>query len=69
MIQKSVASSPAKGGLKAVLFEAIHSSAVEALRQAGYTRVVAYDKALTGGELLAAIADAHFVGGLRQGLG
>jgi D-3-phosphoglycerate dehydrogenase len=66
MIQKSVASSAAKGGLKAVLFEAIHSSAVEALRQAGYTRVVAHDKALTGDELLAAIADAHFVG-VRSG--
>ena len=66
MNQKSVASSAVKSGLEAVLFEGIHSSAVEALRQAGYTRVVTHDKALTGGELRAAIANAHFVG-VRSG--
>jgi len=62
MIQKSIDSSAAKSELQAVLFEGIHPSAVEALQQAGYTRIVTHAKALSGDELLAAIADAHFVG-------
>lgn len=62
MIQKSIDSSAAKSELQAVLFEGIHSSAVEALEQAGYTRIVTHAKSLSGDELLAAIADAHFVG-------
>ncbi|OGA31791.1 MAG: D-3-phosphoglycerate dehydrogenase [Betaproteobacteria bacterium RIFCSPLOWO2_12_FULL_64_23] len=55
-------SSVAKSELQAVLFEGIHPSAVEALEQAGYTRIVTHAKSLSGDELLAAIADAHFVG-------
>jgi D-3-phosphoglycerate dehydrogenase len=62
MIQKSIDSSAAKSELQAVLFEGIHPSAVEALQQAGYTRIVTHAKSLSGDELLAAIADAHFVG-------
>ena len=62
MIQKSIDSSVAKSELQAVLFEGIHPSAVEALEQAGYTRIVTHAKSLSGDELLAAIADAHFVG-------
>jgi len=62
LIQKSIDSSAAKSELEAVLFEGIHSSAVEALQQAGYTRIVTHAGSLSGDELLAAIADAHFVG-------
>ena len=62
MIRKSIDSSAAKSELQAVLFEGIHPSAVEALQQAGYTRIVTHAKSLSGDELLAAIANAHFVG-------
>jgi D-3-phosphoglycerate dehydrogenase len=62
LIQKSIDSSAAKSELEAVLFEGIHSSAVEALQQAGYTRIVTHAGSLSGDQLLAAIADAHFVG-------
>lgn len=51
-----------KAMLKAVLLEGIHPSAVEILRQGGYTNIVAHQKALNGDELLAAIEDAHFLG-------
>lgn len=62
MIQKSITQSAPKSELKVVLFEGIHPSAVEALQQAGYTRIVTHAKALAGDELRAALADAHFVG-------
>ena len=62
MIQKFIDSSAAKSDHKAVLLEGIHPSAVEALQQAGYTRIVTHAKALSGDALLAASADAHFVG-------
>ncbi len=62
MIQKSIDLSVPKSALKAVLFEGIHPSAVEALQQAGYTRIVTHAKALAGEELQAALLDAHFVG-------
>ncbi|WP_210547238.1 phosphoglycerate dehydrogenase [Rhodoferax sp. PAMC 29310] len=62
MIQQSINSSAAKNQLQAVLFEGIHPSAVEALQQAGYTRIVTYAKALSGSELRDAMAEAHFVG-------
>ena len=62
MIQKSIDLSVPKIELKAVLFEGIHPSAVEALQQAGYTRIVTHAKALAGEELQAALLDAHFVG-------
>jgi len=57
------ASSPApKSRLKALLLEGIHSSAVEALRRDGYTLIDAHAKSLSGAELAAALADAHFLG-------
>jgi D-3-phosphoglycerate dehydrogenase len=62
MIQKSITLSAPKSELKAVLFEGIHPSAIEALQQAGYTRIVTHAKALSGDALLAAMVDAHFVG-------
>ena len=62
MIQKFIDLSVPKSELKAVLFEGIHPSAIEALQQAGYTRIVTHAKALAGDELQAALLDAHFVG-------
>ena len=51
-----------KATLKAVLLEGIHPSAVDVLRQGGYTNIVTHTKALMGDELLAALDGAHFVG-------
>jgi D-3-phosphoglycerate dehydrogenase len=51
-----------KERLRFVLLEGIHRSAVDALAADGYTQVVSVPGALTGAELEAAIADAHFVG-------
>lgn len=51
-----------KATLKAVLLEGIHPSAVEVLRQGGYTHIETHAKALAGAELLAALQGAHFVG-------
>ena len=48
--------------LKVVLLEGIHEWAVNALHDAGYNQVVTRDKALTGGELVDLIGDAHIVG-------
>ncbi len=62
MIQKTIDLSVPKSELKAVLFEGIHPSAIDALQQAGYTRIVTHAKALAGDDLRAALADAHFIG-------
>jgi len=62
MIQTSIDSATPKSGLKAVLLEGIHSSAVQSLQDAGYTRIVAHAKALSGQALNDAISDAHFLG-------
>ncbi len=51
-----------KEKLKFVLLEGIHASAVESLREAGYTQVITQPKALSGDALLSAVADAHFLG-------
>ena len=51
-----------KEKLKFVLLEGIHSSAVRALADDGYTNVDTYPKALSGAELIAAIEGAHFIG-------
>ncbi|HZY17327.1 MAG TPA: phosphoglycerate dehydrogenase [Ramlibacter sp.] len=51
-----------KERIKFALLEGIHPSAVESLAASGYTQVATYPKALEGDELVAAIADAHFVG-------
>lgn len=62
MTNRSAEFSVQKAALKAVLFEGIHPSAVDVLRQGGYTNIVTHAKALTGEELRVALEDAHFVG-------
>ncbi len=52
----------AKTALKAVLLEGIHPSAIEVLKQGGYTNIVTHAKALAGAELQTALDGAHFVG-------
>lgn len=51
-----------KDKVKFVLLEGIHPNAVDALARDGYTQVVSHAKALTDADLVAAIADAHFIG-------
>jgi D-3-phosphoglycerate dehydrogenase len=51
-----------KNKLKFVLLEGIHPSAVESLRQDGYSDIVTSPKALAGDALREALADAHFLG-------
>ncbi|RIK98920.1 MAG: phosphoglycerate dehydrogenase [Burkholderiales bacterium] len=51
-----------KEKLKVVLFEGIHSSAVDVLRNDGYTNIDIYKQSLSGDELAHAIEGAHFVG-------
>ncbi len=51
-----------KEKIKFLLLEGVHSSAVDTLASAGYTNVVTHSGALSGEQLLAEIADAHFVG-------
>ncbi|MEO7057366.1 MAG: phosphoglycerate dehydrogenase [Caldimonas sp.] len=45
-----------------VLLEGIHPSAVDALRRAGYTRIVTHAKSLAGTELHEALAEASYLG-------
>ncbi|HEX2546722.1 MAG TPA: phosphoglycerate dehydrogenase [Ramlibacter sp.] len=52
----------AKDKIKFVLLEGIHASALEVLRQGGYTNIVTAPKALAGDALLELVADAHFLG-------
>jgi D-3-phosphoglycerate dehydrogenase len=51
-----------KDRIKVVLLEGIHPSAVDLLRAEGYSQVVTAPRALAGPELVAAVADAHFLG-------
>ena len=51
-----------KSKIKFLLLEGIHPSALQVLRDAGYTNVEALTGALEGDELKRKIADAHFVG-------
>ncbi|MCD6681262.1 MAG: phosphoglycerate dehydrogenase [Burkholderiaceae bacterium] len=51
-----------KEKLKVVLLEGIHSSAVDVLRNDGYTNLDTYKQSLSGDELARAIEGAHFVG-------
>ena len=51
-----------KEKLKFVLLEGIHPSALDTLRDDGYTTIETSPKALAGAALTALIADAHFVG-------
>lgn len=51
-----------KQKIKFVLFEGVHQSAIETLKNAGYTNIDLLKTALTGDELVSRIKDAHFVG-------
>ena len=51
-----------KSALKFLLLEGIHPSAVQVLRNAGYTNIESFSGALEGSALLEKIAGAHFVG-------
>ncbi len=51
-----------KDKIKFLLLEGIHPSALEVLKSAGYTNIETTTGALTGDELKARIADAHFIG-------
>jgi D-3-phosphoglycerate dehydrogenase len=51
-----------KSKIKVLLLEGIHPSALEVLRNAGYTNVETVTGALEGEELKRKIADVHFVG-------
>jgi D-3-phosphoglycerate dehydrogenase len=51
-----------KSKIKILLLEGIHASAAERLQTDGYSNIETYQKALRGGELAEAAADAYFVG-------
>jgi D-3-phosphoglycerate dehydrogenase len=51
-----------KAKIKILLLEGIHKSAVEALKDDGYSNVESHPKSLSEPELLHAIRDAYFVG-------
>ena len=51
-----------KSKIRFLLLEGIHPSAVEVLRNAGYTQIETLPKALQGEELKAKLADVHFLG-------
>ncbi|HLK63482.1 MAG TPA: phosphoglycerate dehydrogenase [Bryobacteraceae bacterium] len=51
-----------KARIKILLLEGIHNSAVEVLREDGYSNVECHPKSLSEPELLHAIRDAYFVG-------
>jgi len=58
----SVNPAGAKDDLLVVLLEGIHDSAIDALRQDGYSKIVTHAKSLAGADLAQALAEAHFVG-------
>ncbi|MGC7588981.1 phosphoglycerate dehydrogenase [Bisgaard Taxon 46] len=51
-----------KSKIKFLLLEGVHQSALEVLKNAGYTNIEYHKKALDDEELKTAIKDAHFVG-------
>lgn len=51
-----------KSKIKFLLLEGVHQSALEVLKNAGYTNIEYHKKALDDEELKAVIKDAHFVG-------
>ncbi|RZL47792.1 MAG: phosphoglycerate dehydrogenase [Variovorax sp.] len=51
-----------KSKIRFLLLEGIHPSAVEVLRNAGYTQIETLPKALQGEALKAKLADVHFLG-------
>jgi D-3-phosphoglycerate dehydrogenase len=58
----SIDPAAARSDLLVVLLEGIHASAAEALRHAGYTRIVTHASSLADSELRAALAEASFLG-------
>ncbi len=51
-----------KTKIRILLLEGIHQSAVDAFREDGYTNIEYHPKSLPEADLLAAAADAHFIG-------
>ncbi|CAN5690456.1 phosphoglycerate dehydrogenase [soil metagenome] len=51
-----------KSKIKFLLLEGVHPSAVEVIKEAGYTQIETLPKALQGEELKAKLADVHFLG-------
>lgn len=51
-----------KAKIKLLLLEGIHANALKALKADGYTNIEYHEKSLPQDQLLASIADAHFVG-------
>ena len=51
-----------KSKIKFLLLEGVHPSALDILRNAGYTQIETLPKALQGEELKAKLADVHFLG-------
>lgn len=51
-----------KSKIKFLLLEAVHQSAVTALNNSGYENIECVKSSLEGDELLAKVADAHFIG-------
>ena len=51
-----------KNKIKILLLEGVHQSAVEAFREDGYSNIEYHPKSMAEPDLLAAAADAHFVG-------
>ncbi|AUI67087.1 MULTISPECIES: phosphoglycerate dehydrogenase [Glaesserella] len=51
-----------KSKIKFVLLEGVHQNAIDVLKNAGYSNIEYYKKALDGQELIDAIKDAHFLG-------
>ena len=62
MLPWSLTPSLDKSKIKILLLEGIHSSAVAALKEDGYTTVEYHAKSLAGEELFAAARDAYFLG-------
>ncbi len=62
MTQPAQRLSVPKEKLKVVLLEGIHASAVDVLRNDGYTNIDTYKQSLSGDELARAIEGAHFLG-------
>ena len=51
-----------KSKIKFLLLEGVHQTAVDTLKASGYTNIEYLKTALSGEELKAKIADAHFIG-------
>jgi len=51
-----------KTKIKFVLFEGVHQSAVDSLKQAGYENIDYIKTAMSGSELIERVKDAHFIG-------